>query len=100
MWWLPTVRKAKIPADLREKFSLLGEDVVAMAFAGTMSASNAYLKDVYSNPVETIAWLRERRDIQARREYLRDIVGIAILVFIVFGVTIDFVFLIRQLLFG
>jgi hypothetical protein len=100
MWRLTKVRKAKIPDDLREKFSLLGEHVVAMALAGTISASSAYLKEVYSNRVEAIAWLRERRDIQARREYFRDIVGIAILVFIVFGVIIDFVFLIRQLLFG
>jgi hypothetical protein len=56
--------------------------------------------ETFSNPVEAIAWLRERRDIHARREYFRDVVGLAILAFIVFGVTIDLVFLIRQLLFG
>jgi hypothetical protein len=55
MWWLPTVRKAKIPADLREKFSLLGEHVVAMALAGTINASSTYFRDVHSNPVEAIA---------------------------------------------
>ena len=69
------VRRADIEADLREKFELIGKDVVAFALGMfSMPVSQQGLtptwaqREVWFHQDPAMRWLQEKRDEDARRE--------------------------------
>jgi hypothetical protein len=84
------VRDANISQDLREKFELLGEDVIAMAIAGAIT-TNVFLNVVYQNHDQAVAWLKERRDEHELRQDRLETAEWLILLFVVVGVILDIV---------
>ena len=69
------VRKADIEGDLREKFELIGKDVVAFALGmlsmpvGPQSPAPTWAqREVWFHQDPAVRWLQEKRDEDARRE--------------------------------
>ena len=85
------VRYADIPAELRDRFELFGEDVLAHAVgAGEHSSKGAELDGLLQQKRrEILDWLRERRDIEERDARRMAAVEWAILIFVVLGVILD-----------
>jgi len=85
------VRRANIPAELRERFELHGETLMALAIesgdATRIGVELAALGQQKRN--EVVEWLRERRDMVERRENRSETVEWAILIFVVIGVAAD-----------
>jgi hypothetical protein len=92
MWWWRKVRKANIPSELRSKFELYGEDMIASVLA-TRTEGN--YGDLSSNLGEALAWLTERRDIHERREDRLETVEWAILCWVMVGVIADIVLVMK-----
>jgi len=92
MWWWRKVRKANISPELRAKFELFGEDVLAHAVAvGSFSAAQGgeLVNLLQRSSPEIRAWLNERRDIHERREDRLETVEVAILFAVIVGVLAD-----------
>jgi hypothetical protein len=98
MWRWQTVRRADIPQDLREQFELFGETIMALAIesgdANRIGQELAWLGQ--NKRWEIVAWLRERRDIEACHADRLEAVEVGILVFVVIGVILDLGILFRH----
>jgi hypothetical protein len=97
VWWWRKVRRADIPAELRDRFELFGENVMAHAVgAGELSSKGVELDGLLRmKRGEIVAWLLERRDIAERHEDRVETVEWAILIFVVAGVVLDVLLLTR-----
>ena len=70
MWVWRKVRHANIPAELRDRFELFGEDVLTHALAmgaQTMEQGVELVSLIQQKREEMKEWLRERRDVAERR---------------------------------
>jgi hypothetical protein len=88
------VRKADIEGDLREKFELIGKDVVAFALGmfsmtpGPQSPTPTWAQtEVFFHQDPAMRWLQEKRDEDARHET----VTLALQLFAIFIAVIAFV---------
>jgi len=100
MWWWRKVRKANIPDSHRDIFERYGEHVIGSILAGGFSPGAEELVDVYRpSEIQKDArdWLTEQRDLHERREQRLEIAEWAILIFVVLGVFIEVVRLVREL---
>jgi hypothetical protein len=94
-WRWHKVRRADIPKERREEFERYGETLMALAIEsgerlGQELAIGKPLAWVGQQEREQIVeWLRERRDIAARREDRLEAVEVAILIFAVSAVVLD-----------
>lgn len=95
LWWWRKVRKANIPAELRDRFELFGEDVLAHALgAGEHSSKGVELDALLRQKRnEILEWLQQKRDEHIFREDRLETVEWAILIFVAIGVLIDFLLL-------
>jgi hypothetical protein len=82
MWWWKKVHKADIPEDLRAKFELYGEEMIATVLATRKHEDYGDLSTYWP---EAMKWLRERRDKKALREDRLETVEWALLIFAVVG---------------
>lgn len=91
MWRWRKVRDAKIPHELRDRFELFGEDVLAHAVgAGEHSSKGVELDGLLQQKRdEILRWLREKRDQAARHADRNEAVEVAILIAVVIGVLAD-----------
>jgi hypothetical protein len=91
MWWWRKIRKANIPDELRDRFELFGQDVMAHAIgAGEHSSKGVELDGLLrQNRAEILEWLREKRDEAAQHADRLETVEWAILIFVVIGVAAD-----------
>lgn len=90
MWWWHKVRKANIPAALRERFELIGVQVLSGALVISLDTPDSPLFEIrHRHRAEAEAWLREQRDEEERRHDRLETVEWAILVAVVFGVLVD-----------
>ena len=91
MWWWHKIRRADIPRELRERFELHGETLMALAIesgdANRIGVELAGLGQMKRR--EIVEWLKERRDIAARHEDRLETVEWAILIAVVIGVVAD-----------
>jgi hypothetical protein len=92
------VRYATINDALRTRFERYGETVLAVAL-GTLSPVTqgvTDMLDIMNNHREAlIDWLTERRDIEERKADRMAAVEVSILVFVVVGVFIDCLLLVK-----
>jgi hypothetical protein len=95
MWWWRKVRRAEIPAELRDRFELFGEDVLAHGIAAGEHSSKGVELDglLKQQRAEILSWLREKRDEAARHADRLETVEVAILIFVVTGVIVDLLLL-------
>jgi hypothetical protein len=91
MWWWRKVRRATIPAELRERFELYGETLMALAIeSGDATRIGAELAGLgQQKRQEIVEWLRERRDLEECHEDRLETVEWAILIFVAIGVLAD-----------
>ncbi|MGA3305558.1 MAG: hypothetical protein ABSC26_06075 [Stellaceae bacterium] len=93
MRWWRKVRYAEIPNELRDRFELFGEDILAQAFSAAQWNSVVQgvelINLIQSRRPEIIAWLRERRDLEERREQRVETLEWAILIFVGIEVVHD-----------
>jgi hypothetical protein len=91
MWWWHRIRRAEIPLELRERFELFGETLLAFAImSGDANAMGLELAGLgQMKRQEIVDWLRERRDVGARDEDRLETLEWAILIFVVIGVVAD-----------
>lgn|SRR5487761_956342 len=86
MWWWRKVRYAEIPEELRDRFELFGEDVLAQAVSSAQWNSIVQGVEliglIQQKRREIMAWLRERRDLAERREQRVETLEWAILIFV------------------
>jgi hypothetical protein len=91
------VRVAQIAPNVRDEFERYGELVLAHALA-TLSPVTPPVTELANlfnqHRTELLAWLTERRDIDQRKADRIEAVEVGILVFVVFGVVIDFLLLV------
>jgi hypothetical protein len=92
MWWRwQKIRRASITPELREHFELYGETLMALAVES--GDANRIGEDLVKlgqqKRPEIVQWLRERRDIAARREDRVETVELAILLFVILGAIAD-----------
>jgi hypothetical protein len=102
MWWWwqwRKVREAAIAPDLREKFELYGEDVLAHGIgAGAHSDKGPELNNLVGEKrQQVLEWLRERRDTAEQHENRLETVEKWILVFVFLGVVVEVVNLVSNL---
>jgi hypothetical protein len=88
---LRSIRRADIPPELRTEFERYGEILIAMGLSQPQAASYSgpFFALISSHGNEAAAWLTERRDLDERRENRLELVGWAILLFVVIGVLAD-----------
>jgi hypothetical protein len=98
-WRWRKVRRADIPEELRDRFELYGEALMAEAIAsGDANRIGAELAGYgQQKRDEIVQWLRERRDTAERREHRLETVEWAILIFVVMGVAADIAILFASL---
>lgn len=93
MWWWRKVRHARLPQELRDRFEVYGETVLALMLTTgqpNVSFQGVELLDlVRQKRSEIVAWLQERRDLAERREQRLETSEWAILIFVVAGVITD-----------
>jgi hypothetical protein len=91
MWWWRKVRRANIPAELRERFELYGETLMALAIeSGDAIRIGVELAGLgQTKRSEIVEWLRERRDIAEHHQDRLETVEWAILIAVVIGVAAD-----------
>jgi hypothetical protein len=89
MCWWRKVRRANIPKELRERFELFGETLVALAIeSGDANRIGVELAALgQQKRQEIVEWLRERRDLAARREQRLETAEWAIVIFAIIGVA-------------
>jgi hypothetical protein len=91
MWRWTKLRRADIPQELRERFELHGEQLMALAIesgdANRIGVELAGLGQMKRQ--EIVAWLRERRDIEYRRADRLEAVECAILGFAIAATVLD-----------
>ena len=99
------IRRANIPAPVRDEFERYGPDVVAHAFAvgvlpdrpppgpRPMAPLSQAVETVLSNQPEAGAWLTEKRDEAEYHQSRLEIVEWCILIFVTLGVIFDFLIL-------
>ena len=99
------IRRANIPAPMRDEFERYGPDVVAHAFAvgvlpdrpppgsRPMAPLSHAVETVLSNQPEAAAWLTEKRDEAEYHQSRLEIVEWCILIFVTLGVIFDFLIL-------
>jgi hypothetical protein len=98
MWWWHKVRRANISQELRERFEFYGETVIALVTEGAKVGGGSELMQLSLNHgPEIAAWLKERRDLHARREDRLETVEWAILIFVVVGVVADVLIVMHEL---
>ena len=98
MWWWRRVRRANIPADVRQACEMFGPAVLSVAIAGhitSMSDGHDFYIFFRNNRAEILEWLREQREIQERRENRRETVEWAIMIFAASGVLTDLLMILR-----
>jgi hypothetical protein len=98
MWWWRKVRRANISTALRDELERSGEAVLAHALAVPMDVPSSPLhKFRFEERKAAEEWLTEQRDIAERHRQIAETVEIAILVFVVFGVVLDFLILMQAI---
>jgi|SRR5271167_208211 len=98
MWWWRKVRYADIPSELRDRFELYGEAVLADALAvgaQTIKQGEELVWLLQEKRGSLEDWLRERRDVAERQAQRLETVAWALLIFVVCGVATDVVLLIH-----
>ena len=91
MWWWRKVRKVTISKVERNIFEQYGETVVALIVVNQLSG----IGNVLVNRTSAEAWLTERADIHERREDRLETVEWAVLIFVIVGVIVDVLLLVR-----
>ena len=93
MWRWQTIRPANLPQELRDRFELYGETLMSIAIeSGDATRIGAELARLgQANRDQIVAWLRERRDMEARHSDRLELVEWGLLVFVVLGVALDLV---------
>jgi len=91
VWWWHGIRRADIPQELRDRFELHGETLMALAIeSGDANRIGAELAALgQQKRQEIVDWLRERRDIAQRHADRLETVEWAILIAVVIGVVAD-----------
>ena len=99
------IRRANIPAAMRDEFERYGPDVVAQAFAvgvlpdhplpglKPMVPLSHAVETVLNNQPEAAAWLTEKRDGAEYHQSRLEIVQWSILIFVILSVIFDFLIL-------
>ena len=99
------IRRANIPAAMRDEFERYGADVVAQAFAvgilpdrplpglKPMVPLSHAVETVLNNQPEAAAWLTEKRDEAEYHQSRLEIVQWSILIFVTLSVIFDFLIL-------
>lgn len=108
MWTWRRIRRANIPNELRDRFEVYGENVLALMLSTgdvhtTQGASLQRLELidlVQQRPAELVAWLQERADTHERREDRLEAVEWAILIAVIVGVLADCAIVAHELRFG
>jgi len=92
MWWWRKVRRANLPADVREAFGSIGQFAVSAELADNYPPAKPILRDKYPDGNLKLygqEWMREQTDRAARREDRLETVEVAILIFVFVGVVAD-----------
>ena len=91
MWWWRKVKHAKLAPELRRKFEIYGDDVVAQAVANPdiVRGTGNLPALIRTNYALAVDWLGERLDIHERREDRLETLEWAILIFVVVGVIVE-----------
>jgi hypothetical protein len=91
LWWWHKVRPANIPQELRARFELFGETLMALAIeSGDANRIGVELAALgQQKRQEIVEWLRECRDIEAQHQDRLETVEWAILIFVVLGVIVE-----------
>jgi hypothetical protein len=92
------VRHANIDPELRHRFEMFGETLMALAIeSGDANRIGVELAALgQQKRQEIVDWLRECRDKVVRREKRLETVEWAILVFVIFGVLTDLAILAHE----
>ncbi len=85
------MRRANIPAELREQCELRGEDVLAHTISIVAMEISGEKRE------QVLEWLREKRDEDALHADRLETVEWAILIFVVLGVIVESVNLFKSL---
>jgi hypothetical protein len=100
LWWWRDVRKANIPKKWRDIFERFGEIVIGNILSGGLNPRSTELQKIYTNEEGSLKhaadWLTECGDKREQRDQRSETVEWAILIFVVFGVVIDFIQLARE----
>lgn len=94
MWWWRKVRRANIPADVRQAFEETGHFAVAAELTANYPPAKAILRDKYADGnIKSHAheWVREQADRKEHHEDRLETVEWAILIFVIAGVILDVV---------
>src|SRR5690242_8831096 len=91
LWWWQKVRRANIPAELRERFEFYGEKLIALAIEShDPNRIGAELSNLVQHKrTEIIAWLQERRDLAVQQEDRLETVEWALLLFVFISVVLE-----------
>jgi hypothetical protein len=92
MWWWRKVRRANIPADVRQAFEETGRFAIGAELAGDFPPAKVILRNKYADGNIKLygrEWMREQVDRAERREDRLETVEWAILIFVVVGVLAD-----------
>ena len=86
-----TIDGANLATDIRKKFEIYGENVIAQAVANPeIGMGSGDLPNlIRGNYASALDWLSERRDVHERREDRLETVELAILFAVVVGVAAD-----------
>jgi hypothetical protein len=99
MCWIPKIRKANIPDDQRDVFERFGEFVIGSVLTGGFRPAHPQLTQLYSDlrtQNNARDWLTERDDLKNQHEWRLEIVEWAIFIFVVVGVILDLLILIKS----
>jgi hypothetical protein len=100
MWWWRKVRRADIEEEDRGLFERYGEFVIGSVLAGGLHPRAQELGAIYAGPGkvnEARDWLTERADLHERREDRLETVEWLILIFVLLGVIVESIQLLRGL---
>lgn len=99
MWRWRKIRRADISQELRDELEQFGETVIAGALvlspAGVTTQTSLYSL-VSHHRDDALRWLTEKRDVAERREQRLETVEIAVLIFVILGVIVDVMLLLRH----
>jgi hypothetical protein len=93
------IRRAKISPQMRDDFERYGAQVIALALGlGSLTPQSGQfpthaLQTVVLHQSEAADWLREKRDEEMCDKRRTELVEWSILIFVIFGVVLDFLIL-------
>jgi len=93
MWRWTKVKKATIPREQRDIFERYGENVIGMLLASGLNPATGELHSIYASDsakANARDWLTERSTWHERREDRLEFLEVAILIFVLGELLLDF----------